>query len=489
MFSSLPFRLWLTYLLVVGVVILIIGGALLGYLVRNPAEERQELQRLRLIASLVYFRSDIFNDSQGTVPPLRLQNVAEKMDKALRARVVLYDEDGNLQADSRRGLVSVLPDWSFFAAQKEDQASDYRDEKGMRWLFFIKKLDNGKTLVISAPRQRVPVWNILRQEFVGPFIRAGALALFLALLLAVGIARWVAGPLQQIAEAARTISLDGDATSYQPVTPKGPGEVQLLTKAFNEMADRVKKSQVSQRDFVANVSHELKTPLTSIQGFAQAILDGTASTPQALEQAAGVIFAEAGRMHRLVLDLLDLTRMDTGLVNFDFQPLGMQALLELLVSKFSPQAKAVEVDLQQDLPALPVVSGDADRLTQVFTNLVDNALKFTPPGGKILVEARSIGEWVIVSVADTGPGIPDEEMSRIFERFYQTDKSRRGGSRRGVGLGLAIAREIVQAHDGVISFQNDPVQGAVFVVKMPVARHSGPASLRRRDNRGNSSSD
>jgi len=236
------------------------------------------------------------------------------------------------------------------------------------------------------------------------------------------------------------------------------------------MTQRVHDSQQSQRDFVANVSHELKTPLTSIQGFAQAILDGTASTVEARSQAAEVIYDESNRMHRMVLDLLDLARLDAGTADLERAPFNLEALLKSVAERFTPQSREAGVKLVTEIRPLPGFIGDGDRLSQVFTNLVDNALKHTPPGGTVKLNARDEGGWVEVSVADSGPGIPPEELSRIFERFYQLDKARKGGPGRGVGLGLAIAREIIQAHGGTISAQSRIGEGSLFVVRLPAAQ-------------------
>jgi two-component system sensor histidine kinase ResE len=240
------------------------------------------------------------------------------------------------------------------------------------------------------------------------------------------------------------------------------------------MVARVQASHRSQQDFIANVSHELKTPLTSIQGFAQAILDGTADTPEALRQSADVIYNEAARMHRMALDLLDLARLDAGTAGLMMSPVNMTALLQSMGEKFTPTALRKGVDLNIHLARdLPEVVGDGDRLAQVFTNLVDNALKFTPRGGKISVRAAPDRDELQISVSDTGRGISPETLPYIFERFYQADASRQGGDRHGAGLGLAIVHEIVAAHGGRISVRSAPDRGTAFIVHLPLA---GPAS-------------
>jgi len=243
------------------------------------------------------------------------------------------------------------------------------------------------------------------------------------------------------------------------------------------MTDQVQHSRQSQRDFVVNVSHELKTPLTSIQGFAQAIKEGAVSAPEELQQAARVIFTEADRMHRLVLDLLDLARFESGTVSLESSPVNIAQLANNTIDRFEPQANQAQVTLERQVEDMPLLIGDGDRLAQVVNNLVDNAIKYTPVGGQVSIIAHQVDEQAEIIVSDTGPGIPADFLPRIFERFYQIDKSRRGGSRRGVGLGLAIAREIVLAHFGSIAVESIPPQGCQFVVKIPFAHSDDSKSI------------
>jgi signal transduction histidine kinase len=303
-------------------------------------------------------------------------------------------------------------------------------------------------------------------ELLGSLAQAGGVSLILSLLLALLISQSVVSPLAKISAAARQVAIGKEIT----VRPEGPREVRQLGQAFNEMSAKVHASQKSQRDFVANVSHELKTPLTSVQGFAQAILDGTTSTPEAQQQAAQVIYDESGRMYRMVLDLLDLARLDAGTANLQMEKVELDLLLEAVVERLSPQSKQAEVTLISSVGNLPNLIGDGDRLSQVFNNLIDNALKHTPPGGQVHLGGRVEGEKVLISVRDTGPGIPENEIQRIFERFYQLDKSRKGGPSHGLGLGLAIANQIVSAHHGKITVKSIEGAGSEFVVHLPFTR-------------------
>jgi two-component system sensor histidine kinase ResE len=280
------------------------------------------------------------------------------------------------------------------------------------------------------------------------------------------MARWISAPLQSMVRASRGVA----SGEYQPIPLQGPSEVQDLAQALNDMSGKVKTSQQSQRELVANVSHELKTPLTSIQGFAQAILDGTANTPDALRQAATIISTESTRMYRLVLDLLTLARLEAGTADLHREPVDLEAVLGGVADQLTPQAHQGQVDLQAAISRLPLYTGDRDRLEQVFTNLVDNAIKYTPPGGWVRLSAHSDGSWITIGVDDTGPGMPPEVSKRIFERFYRADPSRKSGNGQSAGLGLAIAREIIQAQGGTIAVSSTPGQGSHFEVKLPIAK-------------------
>ena len=419
MFTSLRTRLWLTYALIVGVVVAVVGAALILYLISNPAESRQELERLRLISLLIVQRSAVLDLPDGRLEDTGVLAALERVDQTLNARIILLDPNGVVLADTRAGLAPALPGLARLPNRRPNALPFLRDSAGRLWLMASHTDDQGRILVVAAPRPRTPVLSVLRDEFISPFAQAIGLALLLSLALAFWIARWVAAPLQRMAAAAREVASHPLDMQVPPILLDGPQEVRVLGNAFNEMTARVIASRQSQRDFVANVSHELKTPLTSIQGFAQAILDGTAADEPTRQQAAGVILAESGRMHRLVLELLDLARMDAGTAAFERQRLDLGAILDGVLEKFSPQVAQTGVHLKKTFQALPPIDGDGDRLAQVFTNLVDNAIQHTPPGGKVQLSAELKTGWLEVAVADGGPGIPPEALERIFERFYQ----------------------------------------------------------------------
>jgi two-component system sensor histidine kinase ResE len=250
-----------------------------------------------------------------------------------------------------------------------------------------------------------------------------------------------------------------------------------MAGSFNAMATQVSAARQAQRNLVANVSHDLKTPLTAIRGWSQALLDGTATNPEQRQRAAAVIHEEVGRMERLVGQLLDLARIESGQLVLNRQPVELPELLDGLYRSLVLHAEERQITLTRDLQVVPPVSGDPDRLAQIVTNLLDNALTHTPAGGRVHLSLRPHGpEAVEIAVQDTGMGIPAAELERIFDRFYQVDKSRaRLDEQSGSGLGLAIVKELVEAHGGQIVARSQVGQGTIFTVRLPVSRDpAGP---------------
>lgn len=223
-------------------------------------------------------------------------------------------------------------------------------------------------------------------------------------------------------------------------------------------------------NFVANVSHELQTPLTAIKGFAETLLGGTVEDPAALRRYLGIIDRHAERVGRLIGDLLALSDLELGRMPVVARPMRLGVVLEDVMDLLGDSARARQVELVRAQGPDPVVMGDSDRLVQVFTNLVDNAIKYTPAGGQVAIrvqmpEGIRIAE---VRVADSGVGIPEADLPHLAERFYRVDqaRSREAG---GTGLGLSIVRHIVLAHDGELSFESRVGVGTTVAVRLPLA--------------------
>ncbi|MEW6241194.1 MAG: HAMP domain-containing sensor histidine kinase [Chloroflexota bacterium] len=466
MLSSLRSRLWLSYALLIVTALAVVAFVLVFYLIRNPFLYRQTLERVRAAETLLLNSPADFlgSDKRG-----QLTRTAELFD----VRVVVFRADGRVLADTRPSAAGLSVPREAVLSRS---VPTVRDADGGLWVYSLSDLPGGEKLLVAAPRPKSAGLAVLRDELLAPFIQGGAIALLLSLLAAFLISRWVADPLQEMLAAARRMPSD----VAKPVEACGPREVQEVMRAFNAMMVRVQSSQRSQREFVANVSHELKTPLTSVQGFAQAILDGTAGSPDERQRAAEVIYNEAGRMHRMVLDLLDLARLEAGTADLKMGAVDMTVLLNGIAEKFAPLAQRAGIRLEVQASGLPRMTGDGDRLAQVFTNLVDNALKFTPPGGLVTLQARLAEGQMECLVSDSGKGISAEALPLIFDRFYQADASRARADRGGAGLGLAIVREIIQAHGGRISVRSQVGRGTVFTVRLPLAQPDASTLTARR---------
>lgn len=457
--NSLRSRLWLTYALLVLTALSVVAAIFVVYLLRNPLAFRQAGVKMATAQKLLTARQEEWSN----LPPQQLQTALQRFDTEIDLRLLLLSSRRELIADSR-------PDAPALEIRRLARlalaAQTVQDAGGQAWLYSTRRLSNGAILVTAVPRPALSALTILTDELLPPLLLGGLLALILALFLAFAVARWVADPLQQLVNAAGKFS--GGQLKALPLA--GPQEVRELVGAFNSMTRRVQSAQESQKAFVANVSHEIKTPLTSIQGFAQALLDGTADSDASRQQAAQIIYDEAARLHRLALGLLDLARLDAGTANLKREPLDLRELLVSVADTFSPLARAAGLTLTFDAPALPALRGDDDRLTQLFTNLTENALKFTPPGGRVTLSARAAQGGVLVEIADSGVGISPEAQAHIFERFYQADRSRQSGKQAGAGLGLAIAQEIALAHGGKIGLRSVSGQGSLFSVFLPLEK-------------------
>src|SRR6185437_15049306 len=305
---------------------------------------------------------------------------------------------------------------------------------------------------------------LLSPYVLGLLIAAAAGGL-LAALAAFLLARRIARPVDRIAAAARTLA---GGTHPEPVPVEGATEIATLAGAFNELAAQLRRADEAERNFLLSVSHELKTPLTAIRGYAEAVEDGAVEP----REAAATVASEARRLERLVKDLLDLARMnrtDFGVTNTE---IDLTEVVEDAVRRYEQQAAAFGVELHTvaDGPA-PAVA-DADRVLQVVSNLVENALRLTPAGG----EVRVVAAPGLLRVEDTGPGLAEDDTEHAFERFYLHE--RYGLERRvGTGLGLAIVKELTLAMGGTVEVESRPGTLTVFTVRLGVPKVASRETL------------
>jgi len=295
------------------------------------------------------------------------------------------------------------------------------------------------------------------------FLAAGVVAAGVALILARLLAKGMTQPLRDMAAAAKGMST-GDYS--QRVETPSRDEVGQLAEAFNKMSGELEAVELLRRDLVANVSHELKTPISALRAHLENLLDGVEEPdPETLQ----VMLQQSERLGRLVDQLLDLSRLESGDLPLEPEDVDLGPLVQQVVSEVGVARGAGEVEVRNQVPPeLPRVRADRERVHQVLFNLLDNAVRFTPAGGKVTVTASGENGRCIVTVSDTGPGIEPEHLPRLFERFYRVDpaRSREGG---GTGIGLAIARSVVEAHGGHIWAESDMGEGSAFRFDLPVA--------------------
>jgi signal transduction histidine kinase len=321
----------------------------------------------------------------------------------------------------------------------------------------VPALARFNTLVLATPRATT---TAIIAGLAPPFIIAGLAVLAISLLIAILFARSIYRPISRVRTAAEKMA---EGHYDQEIPLAGPREVRELASSFNKMAVQVKHAQSRLRHYVADVSHQLKSPLTSIHGFAQALLDGTAGDDTARQRAAAIISDESNRMKRQVDELLELARMQAGQLKMEQEKVDINELLEHCREVFEVQAEEKKVKVKIFAELLPPCYGDFDRLEQAFSNILDNAIKNSPDGDEIKITGKNVDNRLVeVRVIDNGPGIPPEQLPHLFERFYQV-----GGVRSGYGLGLAIAREIIVAHGGSIEAKSEPGEGAEFIIRLP----------------------
>ena len=294
------------------------------------------------------------------------------------------------------------------------------------------------------------------------------LAVFLGALVALGaiqlLARGMTSPLREMAAATQAMAA-GDYT--QRVRETSRDEVGDLARAFNRMANELAEVDRFRRDLIANASHELRTPIAALQAVLENLIDGVESPDR---DTLASMHAQVERLSVLVTQLLDLSKLEAGAMPFELRPFPLEPLLERVVEEVQLHLPSDRqgIHFSVTIGAEPVVVGDPDRLHQVVSNLLQNALRHSPPGGTIELRAAPAGDGVRIEVLDEGPGIPGPEKERVFERFYRADLAR-SSDEGGSGLGLAIARWIVDLHGGEIRAADRSPHGCHMIVDLPGA--------------------
>jgi signal transduction histidine kinase len=462
-FSSISNRLWLTYLFIILMVLIIAFAGIVVAFQRSPILYRQVFYRISLVNGFLTERLTlVYRGEWEPFIQLFLNEV-----NITDIKIAILNNLGETVLLARGTTLQDIPELSDPASVVEkshERILTYRDENKKYWFYQISQIDENNFLLTLSERPEIAITVLFQDELLRPLFRAGMIALVLSFIIGWVIARWITQPLEKISTAAGQIA-DGN---YVTVPIEGPSEVRQLASTMNEMVVKVEDSMRSQQDFVANVSHEFKTPLTSIQGFAQALSDDAINTKKGKIKAADIILSETRRLNHMVNDLLLLARLDAGTMGIDKTKMDLNQLINNTLERFQFQIRDKQLSIINETADKLEIWMDGEKISQVLNNLIDNAIKFSPEGSKFGISSYQEGEWAFIKIRDSGPGISLNDQKRIFERFFQVDESRTGGPGRGVGLGLAIARQIIQAHGGDIEVESQPGVGSTFMVKLPL---------------------
>ena len=447
MIHSLQVRLLIAFTLVIlistGTVFFLIGLSARGE-IRQLGERMEHMRISRMEFELSRYYTHI-GSWEG------IQPFVEQGGGLYGRRIILTDTNGVVVADSQGELIGeqYIPEYSsrcLLVSMRE----------GIVGTLYISPeistgLDSTSLQVLSNTIGRFLLWG-------------GLVAIASALLITFFLSRRILAPIKALTQTTRRL---GKGDFSQRVQVRDKGEVGELAQAFNSMASDLERAEQLRRNMVADVAHELRTPLSNLKGHLEAVRDGImepdTDTIRSLEE-------EATLLSRLVDDLQELSLAEEGELKLDVKPNDITRIITQVVGTMQAQAKAKDLSLAVDLPdKLPPVNVDSHRINQVLRNLLGNALTHSAGGGVVTVTARQRDNYVEVAVSDTGEGIPPEELPNIFERFYRVDKSRTRAT-GGSGLGLTIAKRLVEVHGGRIKADSKPGKGSSFSFTIPVAQ-------------------
>jgi signal transduction histidine kinase len=417
-----------------------------------------------------------------TSPSLReskLAHIAEasvQLSTALETHVRVLDERGTVLLDTNEEDLGhdLSTEDAVLAALNGDQHSEVEiinDQERLSVAVPVWVEDQVVgVILLSQPLHDIAV---VLSDLRNRLLLASALAFPFSALVGLVLARTISRPVQSLTTAAQQLSV-GDFD--YPLETAGGDELGRLSRTFASMRDRLQAVEQMRSQFVSDVSHELRTPLTSIKGLVETLRDGAVDDPEVRDRFLTSVEDETDRLIRLVNDLLILSRADAQALNLPRTPVDMSQVVRATLEKLSTQLESLGIELREELPDKPlVVHAESDRIEQILVILLDNAIKHTPTGGEIHVTGHHMevdetgfifqetqphheianfpphmmGKWALVSISDTGEGIPPEDLPHIFERFYRADHSR-SRDRGGSGLGLSIAKALIEAYDGHI---------------------------------------
>jgi signal transduction histidine kinase len=458
MFRSLRFRLPAIFL--AGIALSGLVASLIAIRLFQDHVENQSLRELRAEAKCL---AQLYSRKAGEIP-LSVKDLEEATGDQIFFAPSAPDLEiffgENEQAQQIRQLEKLPPDLIDSAELERSGLITLEFPlHGERFIAVAHPVKLGGSvfgaLVVAKPKTElrsrwVPLFQRLALAFLGGILVAGALGWYFS--------RRITRPVLALSQAADAVA-EGRYAVHVPAV-RGRDEIAHLSERFNEMADRLRETEELERNFLMSVSHELRTPLTAIRGHVEALREGVVEDPNARADSLDVVAAETERLERLVGDVLDLAKLDAHRFTVLHEEVDMKRLVDRAYASFDQEARRRAIDYDQVVSAAPVITSDGDRVLQIISNLLSNAFRWTPDGGRIALELAADNGVVHVAVEDTGPGISRLEQERIFRPFWSQD----GG---GTGLGLAIARELAAALGGRIEVRSAPGRGSRFELILP----------------------
>lgn len=459
----------LTNFILTIVICLAIAGISLSFVIRNYISEQKENELVLKAQVIAQSTKHFFVKNEN---PHDYINTVNHLDSNLGTEVWAVDENGIVIAAAAEHLNCEGSTLSS-AELKEMQSgrltvsngySEYFKDPVIRVTTPI--IDNNK--VIGAVIVYSPVKGIdeATRRLVLMMIFAAIISLAIALIFCIYTSKKIAKPVQKMAEASKEVA-DGNKFTHVPVSTEFK-EFNQLAGSFNHMLERIEQNEKRMKDFVGNVSHELKSPLTSIKGFIEALIDGKGKTAERTQKFLSIMDKEANRLIKLIDDLLILCKADSNL-EVEPQKINVNKLIQEVITNFEVNAlhKSVSFKLNYTNKLL-YAKVEPHSLKQIMINLLDNAIKYSPEKSQILVTVSCTSDEVEISITDRGPGIPEEDIPNIWDRFYRVDKAR-SRETGGTGLGLAIVKELIDKNGGEISVKSNIGKGTTFKFKLPIA--------------------
>ncbi len=447
----------------------LIPGALVEAASETPASAYNTIQQRQSNISL---QAQNITPVEGEHPPEAmdlgyLADASLQLSSQLVTRIRLLDTDGLVLVDSHgEGAGIDMGTEALVAQALAGQQASRTEKTGRESVMHLAApvLVEDKIVGVALLSQPLDDVTAVLHDLRSRWLVSTVIALVLAGAVGLVLSGAVARPVRRLTEATSAVA-QGHLDQQVPVRSRD--ELGQLSKTFNEMTARLRAARQMQVDFVANVSHELRTPLTAIKGMVETLRAGAVDDPQVRDRFLETVETETDRLTRLVNDLLILSRADSQALNLQKEPIDLVRLARETVDQFASQAQAKDTILQVRGTKAPLALADGDRIQQVLVNLLDNAIKYSRAGGTVVVYINSIeAQMVQVQVQDTGIGIPAEEVPRIGERFYRTDRAR-SRAKGGSGLGLAIARVLVEAHGGRLSLDSQEGLGTTVTFCLP----------------------